>query len=337
MFQRARLKLTAWYLLIIMFISLCFSLVIYRIIGSEIIRITQVQRFRIERGFGPIIYKLPPAVDVDIINESRHRLLLTLIVINGSIFAVTGILGYFLAGRTLSPIRQMLDEQNRFISDSSHELRTPLTSLKSAFEVNLRDKKLTLSTARQLIAESILEVDKLKSLTDGLLQLTQYQKPNSHTQFKDLSLAATIDQSLKNIAPIAKIKNITLVNTVNDAALYGDPHGLVDLFTIIIDNAVKYSPSGKTITISSRHQDNSVLVSVKDRGIGISKKDLPHIFDRFYRANTARTKTSAGGFGLGLSIAKKIADLHRAQINVTSLLGKGTTFTIKFPLSRFFS
>jgi len=163
MFKTARLKLTAWYLLIIMIISLSFSGLIYRLIDTEMNRFANSQRNRFERKLD-----LPPStprvifVDDDLIAESRRRLLINLLMINGVILVVSGSLSYFLAGKTLSPIQKMSEDQNRFISDASHELRTPLTALKSLFEVSLRDPKLDLSESKKVIATGILQANKLK-------------------------------------------------------------------------------------------------------------------------------------------------------------------------------
>jgi len=132
MFKSARIKLTAWYLLIIMFISISFSFVIYRGLMSEVHRFSRMQRSRF-------------FVDEDLITEIQRRAIFGLGTINTIIFITSGALGYFLAGKTLSPIQEMVEEQNRFISDASHEFRTPLTALKSSFEVNLRDKNLSLT------------------------------------------------------------------------------------------------------------------------------------------------------------------------------------------------
>src|SRR5690349_4348223 len=144
MFENARLKLTAWYLVIIMAISLMFSCVIYTSINTEFQRFERIQlriHEDIQEGF-----PIPPPrfgrPDPEMIEESRKRVVLILAVINVSILFLSGIAGYFLAGRTLKPIKKMVEEQRRFVTDASHELRTPLTALRSEIEVGLRNKQL---------------------------------------------------------------------------------------------------------------------------------------------------------------------------------------------------
>jgi len=345
MFHGARLKLTAWYLFIIMLISVSFSGVIYKVITNEVERFTLAQRYRIERRlregqyFPPDLHfqgTLPqvPIMDPELFEETKRRLLLILIAVNGGIFILSGGLGYFLAGRTLNPIKDMLDEQNRFISDSSHELRTPLTSLKSAMEVSLRDKNLILKDAKTLISESIEEVNKLQLLSDELLQLAQYQKPNSYGKFEKLSLTDVMKKAIRKVEPLAIQKDIIIENNTCDFKLEGDRQGLCNLFIILLDNAIKYSPKKKSIELTSKKTDGLVAVYVKDYGIGISENDLPHIFDRFYRADQSRSKDRVSGFGLGLSIAKRIVELHNGIIEVMSKVGKGTTFIVKLHISK---
>ena len=210
MFHSARIKLTAWYLLIIMLVSMSFSLVIYKVLVNEVDRFARTQTFRIERRFREGIYFPPemhlrgtlpkaPIIDSELVDEIKGRLVFALLAINGGILIISGGLGFLLAGKTLRPIQDVVDEQNRFITDSSHELRTPLTSLKSAMEVNLRDKNLKLKDAKKLISENIEEVNKLQSLSDELLQLAQYQKPNNNTKFEKLEFVDVVRTSIKKV------------------------------------------------------------------------------------------------------------------------------------------
>ncbi|HCM82524.1 TPA: hypothetical protein DIS60_04150, partial [Patescibacteria group bacterium] len=315
MFRSARIKLTSWYLLIIMMISISFSLVIYRVLISEVERFARSQRFRIERQLQEGVLlppdghiqtgTLPLLTDPDLVEDTKHRLLFVLIIVNSGILVLSGGLGYILAGMTLKPIKEMMEEQNQFITDASHELRTPLTSLKSAIEVNVRDKHLTVAQAKKLLAENIKDVDKLQLLSDELLQLAQYQKPNGKTADMSLSLQSVVKKAIRNVEALAKAKSIPITNTVGDAILRGDSTELSDIFTILLDNAIKYGKENNAITIDSDIKNGWALISVTDKGIGIGKGDIPHIFDRFYRADTSRAKTKAPGFGLGLSIAKK--------------------------------
>lgn len=342
MFTKARLKLTTWYLLIIMTISLSFSMVIYKVLTFELDRFTRLQRVRIERRFqtgeffpDPQFQGAPPPLhimDPELIEETKHRLILMLILVNGAVLVISGGLGFFLAGKTLKPIKNMVEEQNQFISDASHEIKTPLTSLKSAFEVYLRNKARTRKEADDVIKESISEVNKLQSLSESLLCLTSYEKPNNYSHFEKLSLVAVGKEALRKISPLAKQKKVSLENNLKETQIYGSKFGLVDLFVILLDNAVKFSKIGGKITITSQKTDGSVLISVTDHGIGIDEKDLPNIFDRFYQADAARTKQGFGGYGLGLSIAKKIAEVHHGSISVKSKVGVGSTFTISLPV-----
>lgn len=186
MFINARIKLTAWYLLIIMAVSLSLSAIIYRIQLSEIQRVefafrTRLgQRLEANRGLGPMASLIS---DPEVLEEAKNRITISLVFLNAGIFVVSGGLGYFLAGRTLRPIQEMLDEQSRFVSDASHELKTPITSLKSAFEVYLRNSKPTLPKSKILIRESLEETNKLQALTESLLQLARYKKLNRSKEF----------------------------------------------------------------------------------------------------------------------------------------------------------
>ena len=114
-------------------------------------------------------------------------------------------------------------------------------------------------------------------------------------------------------------------------SVLAEPESLTDVLTILIDNAIKYSPEKSTIVIESAVQDKTVELMVKDQGIGIREADKDHVFDRFYRADTSRSKLNVEGYGLGLSIAKRLIELQHGTVSVTSIVGKGSTFTIKLP------
>ena len=336
MFKNARLKLTAWYLIIIMSVSLGLSVFLYKVQVREIERLEFAIRVRQERQFEQFMGNRPPppfVPDPDVLEDARQRIIMLLAIVNGGILIVAGGLGYFLAGRTLRPIQDMLDEQNRFISDASHELKTPLTSLKSAFEVYLRNKKPTLSKAETLVEESLVETNKLQQLAESLLLLAQYKKMNGSSEFKGVEIESVISESVKRIKAKAIRSNIKIKERVNNFKVQGDRYRLVDLIIILLDNAIKYSKKGDSILVSTVASENNGQIKIKDKGVGISGEDLPHIFDRFYRADVSRSKTQIDGYGLGLAIAKEIATQHQGKIEVESEIDKGSIFTVTLPLT----
>ncbi len=336
MFHDARIKLTVWYLLIIMTISLAFSVIIYRNTVTEVIRGIRIQQARVERviGYGPTH---PPEIDPALLDEVRDRVRLNLFLINLAILGISGTAGYFLAGRTLKPIRKMVEEQNRFITDASHELRTPLTAIRTEIEVNLRNKNLSLPEARGLLMSNLEEVNNLQALSDGLIKMTAYQKGQNKMLFTTVSLAKITKEAIRRVNGMAREKQISLLNQVKEIALTGDEAMLTELLVIFLDNAIKYSPKNSRVKIGAKQNDGSVLITISDQGMGISEEEIPHLFDRFYRSDKSRTKTDVAGYGLGLAIAKQIVERHRGLIKVESVVGKGTKFTIKLPRNSVYS
>lgn len=346
MFHSTRLKLTAWYLLIIMAISISFSAFIYFGSTREYDRILRIEQYRIQhptprgviiqRPFGEIDPFSPPPsqVDSELIEWARLRVLEALFGINVVILFLSALSGYFLAGRTLRPIKNMLDEQNRFITDASHELNTPLTSLKTSIEVNLRDKNFNTGKAKEVLQSNLEDVNNLQFLSAELIKLTQYQEQNNNLQFEKFYLSDVIHEAVEKVKAQAKKKNISIsLDTVGTAKIYlvGEKRSLAELFIILLDNAIKYSPNKTAVKLMVKKIDSKVQIIVKDNGIGIDKKDTPYIFDRFYRADKSRTKQKTKGYGLGLSIAKRIAILHDGNIVVESETGQGSSFIVTLP------
>lgn len=267
--------------------------------------------------------------------EARHNLLLKLIYLNLAAVVIGGMLSYVLARRTLLPIEANMQAQLQFVSDASHELRTPLTSLKTINEVAIRRPNLSSASAKELFAENVEEISRLQELTDGLLQLA---RPDSvPLAMAPVSLQEIASDAMNRIIRPAQSKNITVDDTVPSIQVFGNRQALVQVLTILLDNAIKYSPANSTISLSGEQKGKNGIVHIKDTGIGIEPKDLPHIFERFYRADKSRSeqqRESASGYGIGLSIAHKIIHRHHGTISVTSELGKGSTFSIQLPLAK---
>lgn len=330
MFTKTRLTLTAWYLLIIMLISIAFSLVIYRGAEMELQRSLRLQTLRFQREQG--IFLPPgvfPQINTELMDELDDRIKITLLLINLGILVFSGAAGYFLAGKTLKPIEKMLDEQKRFVADASHELRTPLTVMRTEIEVAMRDKKLNLAAAIKLLKSNLEETNKMQSLSNYLLSLSKYQANNGTFKKEVFELRPIINNAIEKFSLPVKEKGLVIIFKGHPITIATNKESFTELVNILLDNAVKYSFPKTKITITTEKINQNILLSVHNQGIAIDKADLPHIFDRFYRADTSRSKVSIQGYGLGLSIAKEIIDRHGGTINVISSAKNGTTFKIK--------
>ncbi len=267
-----------------------------------------------------------------ILPASAHSILLRLVGFNIIVLIGAGFASYWLARRTLEPIEAAHEQQKRFTADVSHELRTPLTALKMESEVALINKQNDKAALRDTLASNLEEVDKLEVLINNLLRLTRLEAGELQQNFVPLSSQTIASAAVKQIQKTAADHNVKLDNAVQDLQLIGDHDSLVQLIVILLDNAIKYSPAGSSVEMTSRHTSDQIILSVKDHGSGIEPAALEHVFDRFYRADRSRTKdTDAEGFGLGLSIAKIIADVHHGTITLASAPGHGTTATVTLP------
>lgn len=322
-----------------MAISLLFSVVIYQSANTEFRRFEKMQD-RITRDFERKFSPFPKEQngkpnfiiftrdDAEEINEARERFILMLGMINVSILIISGTAGYFLAGRTLKPIQTMLEEQKRFISDSSHELRTPLTTLRTEIEVALRNKNLNSQSAKKVLKSNLEEVISLQTLSNNLLELAQNGKLVNKNLMKILSLKTIVEAAIRKTEKMAKTKQIKIKNNVADLKIKGIDDRLTEVFVILLDNSIKYSKNKGIVEIESKKVDGKVKILITDNGMGISEKDLPYIFDRFYRSDESRTEA---GYGLGLSIAKKIVESHNGSISARSEQGEKTEFIIELP------
>jgi len=164
------------------------------------------------------------------------------------------------------------------------------------------------------------------------LELSHFDTYQFQTNFQPVSLKRVVLETISQLKPKANAKKIKIINQIHLAKINGDFNKLVEVFVIFLDNAIKYSPTNSQIKLTSKIKNKQVIIKIIDQGIGIDQKDLPHIFDRFYQADNARTKSNNDGYGLGLSIAQNIIKLHQGKIEVNSKLNNGTTFIIYLPL-----
>jgi len=232
--------------------------------------------------------------------------------------------------RTLERLEALFDAQRRFVADVSHELRTPLTVIKGNVDLMRRIGELDAEALDSIEAE----IDRLTRMVNDLLTLARAESGRLPLNLQRTDLDALVLDVVGQIGVLAKEKGVRLrLGGFDQAAVCGDPDRLKQVLVNIIGNAVKYTPPEGDVTVSLEKDDAHVWVHVTDTGPGIPQEDLPHIFERFYRAEKSRTRADAKGFGLGLSIAYWITRNHGGDITVESTLGEGTTFHIMLPLA----
>ena len=274
-------------------------------------------------------------VHVAQIEASLERIRLGIIYFNLAIFVAGGLASYLLALRTLRPIEEALEAQSRFTADASHELRTPMTVIRSELEVALRDRTLTIKDSRALHVSTLEEITKLEQLTNNLLTLARQDAlPLLDTQ--KYQLDGILSEAVARIRPKAAEKRVGLSQDDCGLSVMTERSSLLELLVILLDNAVKYSPSGQNVSVMAklRHRGQNVAITVRDQGIGIAPDDIAHIFQRFWRSDRSRARADAGGYGLGLPIAETIVKRLGGQLEVSSSLHNGSDFTIILPISR---
>jgi two-component system sensor histidine kinase CiaH len=329
MFRSATFKLTLWYLAIVVLISLFFSFTLYQVVAHELAGGLHRESVRITKQF-PVFDNNPTLMDTDDYKVSIHQVLFRLIGFNIIVFIVAGAASYWLACRTLEPIEAAHEQQKRFTADVSHELRTPLAAMRIETEVGLLGTTQSTKDLSDILTSNLEEVSTMETLIANLLRLSQLDEQAIQIDFTPVELETALTAAISVTAPAARQRNITIHNSTTEGLMFGDRENLTQLFIIFLDNAIKYSPQGSEILVSGGHTPSKTVIAIQDHGVGISKDNLEHIFERFYRADASRSKATTG-FGLGLSIAKLIADAHNGDVTLTSQPNKGTTATITIP------
>ncbi len=224
------------------------------------------------------------------------------------------------------------EERREFVANVSHELRTPLTSMKSYLEAlsdgALEDPEI----APRFIQVTSNETERMIRLVNDLLQLSKMDSKDYQIIMASMNATTFVNQVIDRFEMTTKNQDIQFKRRIPEKSIpvMGDRDKLTQLLDNIVSNAVKYSPEGGTITCTLKTEKERIVISVKDEGVGIPKDNIPHVFDRFYRVDKARSR-NLGGTGLGLAIAKEIVAAHGGSIWVSSEWGKGTTFSFTLP------
>jgi heavy metal sensor kinase len=242
-------------------------------------------------------------------------------------------------GRLASTLNQMIarlerafGRQRQFTADASHELRTPLAVIQAESTLALRKERTEIDYRKSLELIS-REVAHMSALVDKLLFLARSDIGKEQLNLEAVNLKELLSDLASEIAPLCQERGLQFkLGPIENQVVKGDKVELKQLFFNLLDNAIRYTPSGGVVSVSVERKGETVVVAVRDSGIGIPKEHIPHIFERFYRVDKARSRAE-GGAGLGLSICQHIAEVHGGRIEVESQVGEGSTFSVFLPLS----
>lgn len=229
---------------------------------------------------------------------------------------------------TLARLELAVGSLSRFAADASHELRTPVAVIRTNAELALHRER-DAGAYRDALREIASVSERMTQLVEDLLFLARRDARGEGMPLARACLREVLESTAQELRPLAVTKGIRIrmIPSPDDAWVAGNTTALRRLFLALLDNALKYSEAGTEVTASVEKQDGKIVARIADQGIGIGPEDLPHIFERFYRANESRT---GEGHGLGLSLAQSIADAHHATIHVTSEPGRGSVFQVSF-------
>ena len=262
-------------------------------------------------------------------NTTRMTIIYSLVGFNLGIFVIGIFVSRNLAKLTLAPIERAMMKQTQFIFDASHELKTPLTAMLVRNEVALRKKSLPEDKAREVIEKNIEEILKMKELTASMLDVARENgEPEKSTEISVPEFLAGLQEKLAPVARGRGVKIETEMNLGKNLRASVAKNTLEQILTILADNAMKYSEE-KIIYLRAGRRGKNVAFSVKDNGVGVKKEDQKRIFERFYQVDAARTRTEdKTSHGLGLAIAKNLAERQGYKIVLRSSEGRGAEFEV---------
>jgi two-component system, OmpR family, manganese sensing sensor histidine kinase len=261
------------------------------------------------------------------LNEARFFLMLGVPVALG----IVGVTGWFLGGLAMQPTRRAYEQLQRFTADASHELRAPVAAVLSNAQVGLMPPE-DLQEQHQRLQNIVETAKSMSTLIGNLLFLSRNEGQLNPKTLKTIDVVALMQTLISDYTTQAATQNLIFTTQLPEQPIYlkADGELLRQAIVNLLNNAFKYTPPGGTVHLRVVAQSHRTIVQVEDSGIGIPSGDLPYVFERFYRVDTARSRQT-GGFGLGLAIAQQIVQAHRGQITATSQVGKGSIFQLELP------
>jgi len=234
----------------------------------------------------------------------------------------------------LGRLHESVQTSRRFLADASHELRTPLTVIKGELQEIVREEGCP-QELRERIGSTLEEVARLERLVSGLLVLSRLDAGDAQREWVDVDLAVLASQTVEQMRLVAEDRGVQLdADPLRPLIVRGDRGRLKQVIVNLLDNAIKFTPRGGTVSLRTEQRPGVALLEVRDTGVGIPQDALPHVFERFFRADEARTRegdTAEGGTGLGLAIVRSICTAHGADVEVESTPGAGSCFRVRFP------
>ena len=230
----------------------------------------------------------------------------------------------------LGRLRDSVQTQRRFLADASHELRTPLTVIKGELQELTHESQVTQSDLRERVGSVLEEVARLEHLVSGLLVLSRLDAGETRGDWVDVDLAGLALSTAEQMRLMAEDRDVDIdLSALKSAVVWGDRARLKQIIVNLLDNAIRFTPRGGEVALRTASDDSGSVLEISDTGIGIPAASLPHVFDRFYRVDAARSRED-GGAGLGLSIVRSICTAHGAEVDVESRPRVGSTFRVRF-------
>jgi len=269
--------------------------------------------------------------DVASVYNGLRKATLILGILSLLAFIVANFAGHIMAGKAIIPLKEAYERQRQFAADASHELRTPLSVVMASVDVLGNDASIVSPFLRQVIVDMRDEVKKMTKLVSDLLMVARSENQTFKMVTEKFDLIEAVHEVVRKMQPLADEKHIKLIFDKQEAVVIrADIQRIKQLLIILIDNALKYTPSNGVVTVKvdGEFEKNKIRIMVRDTGIGISLPDQHKVFDRFYRVDRARSRDS-GGNGLGLAIARDIVNLHNGELHIESKIGEGAAFIVE--------
>ena len=264
------------------------------------------------------------------VQETVDELVLVLMPLGIGGLGLAAIGGAYMAGRAVRPVRESFERQRAFIADASHELKTPLTLIRVDTEV--LQSGLENPDERELADEVLAETDRMSAILSDLLTMARLDAGVLEVARKPFDLCNLLKEETERFRVRATREGVRLeVRAPDELLASGDPARTGQILAALLDNALRFTPSGGSVEVTAREQDGRVEATVRDTGSGISPEHLPHIFERFYRAEAARGRADGGGTGIGLAIAQGLAHAQEGDLEAANAKDSGAVFRLKLP------